>query len=50
MPLKKGKKSIGSNIRQPYKKDGFSLKQSVAIALNFSKKRKKKTGNKKKKK
>jgi hypothetical protein len=33
MPLKKGVKSIGSNIRQ-LKKDGYPQKQSVAIALS----------------
>lgn len=47
MPLGKGKKNISKNIRQLYKKDGYSLKQSIAIALSISKKRKKKKTRKK---
>lgn len=42
MPLRKGKKNIGKNIKQLYKKDKYPLKQAIAIALSVSKKRKKK--------
>lgn len=42
MPLKKGKsqKIISSNIRK-LRSEGFPEKQSIAIALNTAKKRKK---------
>lgn len=50
MPLKKGKsrKAISSNIRQLHKKDGYKLKQAIAIALNIAKKSKRKKKRKKK--
>lgn len=41
MPLKKGKKAIGSNIKE-LRKAGYKPKQAVAIALAESRKRKKK--------
>ena len=44
MPLKKGKKAIGSNIKE-LRKSGYPPKQAVAIALSEA--RKKKKGGKK---
>jgi len=39
MPLKEGKKNIGTNIKE-LKKHGYPQKQAVAIAIDQSKKRK----------
>jgi hypothetical protein len=38
MPLKRGKsrRSVSSNIRTLYKKEGRPLKQSIAIALKLA--------------
>ena len=41
MPLKKGKKNVGSNISK-LEKEGKPHKQAVAIALNVAKGKKKK--------
>lgn len=41
MPLKKGKKNIGSNIKE-LEAHGHSKKRSIAIALNVAGKSKKK--------
>lgn len=38
MPLKPGKKNIGSNIRK-LRKEGYGQSQSVAIAMNKAKKK-----------
>jgi hypothetical protein len=38
MPLKKGKKNVGRNIKK-LKREGRPKKQAVAIALNVAKKR-----------
>ena len=48
MPLLKGKKNIGRNIRE-LKKSGRSQKQAVAIALNVARKGGAKIPKKKKK-
>jgi hypothetical protein len=41
MPLKKGKKAIGKNIKE-LEKAGYPKKQALAIALKTAKKSKKK--------
>jgi len=41
MPLKRGKKNIGYNIKQELK-SGKPLKQAIAIGISASKKKKKK--------
>lgn len=41
MPLKKGKKNVGKNIKE-LMSSGHSKKQSIAIALNVAGKGKKK--------
>ena len=40
MPLKAGKKNVGSNIKK-LKAEGYPQKQAVAIAMSVSKRKKK---------
>lgn len=49
MPLPKGKKNIGKNIKK-LKKEGKPQKQAIAIALNVAGQSKKKRGRTAKKK
>lgn len=40
MPFKKGKRSIGSNIRR-LRSEGYERRQAVAIALNTARRKRK---------